>query len=231
MTTAALVLHKVCVQHPHCAEPVLRDVSFEIPQGQRVALLGLNGSGKTSLMMAIAGLVSFSGEIRVQGVALSPRTVRDVRDHLGVLFNVPEDQLLFPRVLDDVAFGLLRRHSPVATAHASAIAWLTALGIGDLAEQEIPSLSHGQKQRVALAGALVATPGLLLLDEPSAALDPPARRALARVLSSLDAAQILATHDLDFARRVCTRTLVLAHGRVAYDGSDPSTVTASWDED
>jgi cobalt/nickel transport system ATP-binding protein len=231
MTAPALVLRDVTVRHPQAASPVLRDVSFELAAGERVALLGLNGSGKTSLLMAVAGLVPFTGEIRVAGTTLGSRTTREVRDHLGVLFNVPEDQLLFPRVVDDVAFGLVRRGVPSEAAHAAAREGLAALGVADLAGHDVPSLSHGQKQRVALAGALVTRPALLLLDEPSAALDPPGRVALARLLCATPAAQLLATHDLEFARRVCARTVVLADGRVAYDGDDPREATAAWRED
>ena len=106
---------------------------------------------------------------------------------------------------------------------------LTALGIGQLAQSSLHHLSHGQKQRVALAGALVSAPPLLLLDEPSAALDPPAKRNLARLLAAQPVAIVLATHDLDFASGLCTRFLVLEGGRIVLDRTDVREIRQRWD--
>jgi cobalt/nickel transport system ATP-binding protein len=224
----ALEFREVTVRYAVDATPVLADASFTVAPGERVALLGLNGSGKTTLLAAAVGLVPHDGEILLGGERLTRRSVSAARERIGFVFNVPEDQLLFPRVLDDVAFGLTRRGVPAADAAARAKRALSALGIEHLAGASLHHLSHGQKQRVALAGALVTEPALLLLDEPSAALDPPAKRALAAVLERLDAAMLIATHDLDFAARVCTRFLVLADGRVALDGADAREVTRRW---
>lgn len=225
MTRAApaLAFDRVTVRYEPDAGPAIDDVTFSIGAGERTALVGLNGSGKTTLLMAAVGLVKCEGEIRVCGTAVSPRTAAAVRDHVGFLFNVPEDQLLFPKVIEDAAFGLLRRGSARTEAYRRAAAALDSLGVGALSEWPLQHLSHGQKQRVALAGAIVADPPLLLLDEPSASLDPPGRRSLARLLDRLDAAILIATHDLDFACRFCRRFIVLENGRIAHDGKDVST--------
>ncbi|MDP2958186.1 MAG: energy-coupling factor ABC transporter ATP-binding protein, partial [Longimicrobiales bacterium] len=156
------------------------------------------------------------------------RTAAEVRGKVGFLFNVPEDQLLFPKVIEDAAFGLLRRGEARTEAYRRAAEALGDLGVGRLAEWPLDNLSHGQKQRVALAGALVTKPPLLLLDEPSAGLDPPGRLALARLLDRLDAAMLVATHDLDFAVRFCHRFIALDAGRIVYDGGDASTVRRTW---
>jgi cobalt/nickel transport system ATP-binding protein len=220
VTSPVLELRRVGVRYEPDEPPVIEDVTFQVAAGERVALVGLNGSGKTTLLMAAVGLVPCRGEIVVDGIPLERRTAARIRDRVGFLFNVPEDQLLFPRVADDVAFGLLRRGASPEEARNGALLSLESLGIGDLAESPVHHLSHGQKQRVALAGALATRPSILLLDEPSAGLDPPGKRALARLLSAGDAAMVIATHDLEFARRLCSRYLVLHEGRITLDGTD-----------
>jgi cobalt/nickel transport system ATP-binding protein len=229
MTAPALCLRETTVRYESDHDAVLRGVSFSIAPGERVALVGLNGTGKTTLLAAVVGLVPHLGEIEVGGVALTRRTLSSIRDNVGFLFNVPEDQLLFPKVVEDAAFSLLRRGLRTSEAMAKARQTLGALGVAHLAEAPLHHLSHGQKQRVALAGALVTDPPLLLLDEPSAGLDPPGKRTLTRILSRIGAAMVVATHDLDFAKALCTRFLVLEGGRVALDTHDVNEVLRLWD--
>ena len=229
--TPALAFDRVTVRYEPDADPAVENVTFSLAAGERVALVGLNGSGKTTLLMAAVGLVACEGEIRVCGTPVSRRTAADVRDQVGFLFNVPEDQLLFPKVIEDAAFGLLRRGSARTDAYRRAATALDSLGVGTLAEWPLQHLSHGQKQRVALAGAIITEPPLLLLDEPSASLDPPGRWSLARLLDRLDAAMLIATHDLDFACRLCRRFIVLEGGRIAHDGEDVSTVRHLWERE
>jgi cobalt/nickel transport system ATP-binding protein len=207
---------------------VLSGIELALAPGERVALLGLNGAGKTSLLLALAGLLPHRGEIEVGGLRLSARSAPEVRARLGVVWNVPEDQLLFPRVLEDVAFSLVQRGLSPAEAAGRARQQLEALGAGELAEASVHRLSHGQKLRVALAGALVARPELLLLDEPSAGLDPPGQRALAGLLRRAPAGMLVATHDLAFAEATCGRFVLLDGGRLAYDGPSLEPVRARW---
>lgn len=225
----ALAFDCVTVRYEPDAEPAIDNVTFSLAAGERAAVVGLNGSGKTTLLMAAVGLVAYEGEVCVRGTSVSWRTAADVRDQIGFLFNVPEDQLLFPKVIEDAAFGLLRRGTARTEAYRRAAAALDGLGVGALAEWPLQHLSHGQKQRVALAGAIITAPPLLLLDEPSAGLDPPGRRSLARLLDRLDAAMLIATHDLDFACRLCRRFIVLEGGRIAHDGEDVSAVRRLWE--
>lgn len=224
----ALTFEDVTVRFERDAAPVLGGLSFSLARGERAALVGLNGSGKTSLLLAAVGLVGHEGLIRIDGVPVGRRTAAEIRRKTGFLFNVPEDQILFPLVIEDAAFGLLQRGEDRQEAYRRAGAALDDLGAGGLADSPAMHLSHGQKQRVALAGALVTRPPLLLLDEPSAGLDPPGRLALARLLDRQDAAMLVATHDLDFAGRFCRRYLALDHGRLAYDGRDLSMIRRLW---
>ena len=228
MSEPALLFRDVTVRYEPGAQPVIAGVSFSVAAGERVALVGLNGSGKTTLLLAAVGLVAHEGEICVAGIPVSRRTVAQVRERIGFLFNVPEDQLLFPKVIEDAAFGLLRRGMAAREAIEKARQMLDVLGVASLAETPLHHLSHGQKQRVALAGAIATAPPLLLLDEPSAGLDPPGKRALARLLSGLGGAMLVATHDLDFAARLCTRFVMLADGTIALNGTDLSQVLDLW---
>lgn len=229
MTEPALAFRDVSVRYEPGAAAILSGVSFSVAARERVALLGLNGSGKTTLLKSAVGLVPHEGEILVADTVVARRTLPKIRERIGFLFNVPEDQLLFPRVIDDVAFALVRQGQSSGEASAKAADVLNSLGISDLAESPVHHLSHGQKQRVALAGALVAAPGLLLLDEPSAGLDPPGKTVLARLLAGLDAVMVIATHDIAFAARLCTRFILLEQGRVAFDGTDTSEVLRGWE--
>lgn len=219
MAGHVLRLSDVSAKYPASREPALHGCTFTIAAGERVALLGLNGSGKTTLLLAVAGLVRTTGEIVVDGVSLGPSTLREVRNRIGMLFSTPEDQILFPRVLDDVAYGLVRRGMPPEQAAECARRALRMLDAEGLADKEPYLLSHGQRLRVALAGVLAAQPALMLLDEATAALDPPGRRALSGILRETPAAFLFATHDLDSARRACDRFLVLEGGRLVADTS------------
>jgi len=227
----ALEFVNVTVRWRPGGSPVLAGVSLALPAGERAALVGLNGSGKTTLLLAAVGVLPFSGAIRVAGTPLTPRTAAQLRRSVGFLFNVPEDQLLFPDALEDTALALLQRGEGREAAMDRARAMLGALGVEEAVGKSVAELSHGQKQRVALAGALVARPSLLLLDEPSAGLDPPGKLELARRLASLDAAVLMATHDLEFAARVCRRFLLLDGGAVAYDGGDAGEPLRRWGVD
>jgi cobalt/nickel transport system ATP-binding protein len=225
----ALEFDSVSVAYAGETRPSISNVTLRIDPGERVALLGNNGSGKTTILFAAAGLIPHTGIIRVGGVVLGPSTRGEARARLGFLFSNPEDQILLPRVLDDVAFALTRRGVPVTEQSMEARAMLQRLDSDGLAERSPHQLSQGERLRVALAGALIARPPLLLLDEPSENLDPPGKRRLASLLVETGAAMLLATHDLRFAGRCCTRFVVLAEGEVAKDTPYPGDLLPSWE--
>ena len=217
----ALAFEGVTVSYPGSDVAVIADVSLQIERGEKVALFGCNGTGKTTLLLAAAGIVPFTGRIVIDGIPVEKKTLSSVYERIGFLFNIPEDQILFPRVIDDVAWGLVRKGVPRTDAYVKAQTALDALGVADLAESTTYQLSHGQRQRVALAGAIVGEPSALLLDEPSSALDPRGRMALARMVRSLDGAMLVATHDVEFAATVCTRFSIIENRKLLHcDTSD-----------
>lgn len=185
----------------------LEDVNLTIEPGRVVGLLGPNGSGKTTLLSVLAGCVDYTGDVTVEGEAPKGRTLRNVRRRLGVLFENPDDQFLFPTVREDVGYAL--RGLPHEEMERRVDMLLADLGL-PTANRPIAALSRGQRQRVALAGVLAAEPGLLLLDEPTAALDEAEKRRLVDVLRASPATLLVATHDRAFAAALCPREIAVS---------------------
>ena len=153
------------------------------------------------------------------GTSVEESTLPSVRERIGVLFSVPEDQILLPLVLDDVSYSLRQRGMPQEAATIRARAVLADLGGKPLADRHVHAISHGERLRVALAGVLAPSPSLLLLDEPSTTLDPPGKRELAAVLGTLPSAALVATNDFSFVRAFCSKYLVLEQGGIVEEGS------------
>jgi cobalt/nickel transport system ATP-binding protein len=172
-------------------------VSFTLKPGDRALLVGPNGSGKSTLLRRIVGLLSGPGEIRVNGTPVTARSFRVIRRQVGFLWQNPDDALVMPDVVDDVAFGPLNDGLGVEAARALAADWLEQLGIALLVHRRVRDLSLGEKQLVSLAGVLARCPGLLLLDEPTSFLDAEARGRLREVVSALPTTMLLVSHEPD----------------------------------
>lgn len=200
----------------------LRGISFTVNDGEKVALVGANGSGKSTLLLHVAGALNVQeGRIIFRG-----REGQEVlRKNIGLTFQDSDDQLLMPGVLEDVAFSLAAEGVPVREAHERAAKILDTLGIGHLAERLPHKLSGGEKRMVSFAGVLAREPEVLALDEPSAGLDPKARRRVINFLRESSRTIILATHDLDMALDICTRAVILSDGAVVCEGALPELFT------
>src|SRR5436190_4815122 len=158
----------------------LDDVSFGVEAGECVAIVGPNGAGKTTLFLRLCGVLAGRlGEANVEGLdPADPAQRKKLPETIGIVFQNPDDQLFSPTVLDDVAFGPLNQGVTPADAKARAAEALAAVGLADAGDRVPFQLSGGDKRRAALAGVLAMRPAVLLLDEPSAFLDPRGRRAL-----------------------------------------------------
>ena len=196
----------------------VRGVDFQLAAGESVALLGANGSGKTTFLLHMAGLLRGEGEIRIGGVTLEDETLGAIRRSVGYVFQDSDDQLFMPTVLEDVAFGPLHRGVDATESMRRAREILATLGISHLENRAPYHLSAGEKKRASLAGVLVMNPEVLIFDEPTTFLDPPGQNELARLLIQLPQAKLIATHDVYFAKKVAGRAVFFAAGRIAGDG-------------
>lgn len=197
----------------------LAGVDLTVERGERVAILGPNGSGKTTLALHLVGaLERATGTVEVTGLPVVADHLAEVRRRVGFVFQDPDDQLLLPTVAADVGFGPSNHGVSGAELEARVAAALDVVGLTDAAERSPHHLSLGERRRVTLAGVLATHPEVLVLDEPSANLDPAARRDLLAIVGGLDITTIVITHDLPLAADLCPRSVVLAHGRVAVDG-------------
>jgi cobalt/nickel transport system ATP-binding protein len=201
--------------------PVLSNVELRVDVGEVVAVLGGNGAGKTALLRFIAGLLPRrAGRCLIGGVEV--RSARQaVAQSVGLVVQDPNDQLLGATVGEDVELGPRNLGLPPAQCAERVERALSTVGISALWQREIESLSLGERKRASLAGVLAMAPRVLLLDEPTAGLDPDGERALCETLRALAATgitQIVATHAIDLVPHFASRALVLAEGRVLADG-------------
>ena len=197
-------------------EPALDGLTLHVGEGERVAVLGPNGAGKTTLMLHLNGLLQGTGRVVIGGVELTRRTAPEVRRRVGLVFQDPDDQLFMPTVGEDVAFGPRNLGIDVEPAVEGALA---AVGMTGFEHLPPHALSLGQRRRVAVATVLAMQPEVLVLDEPSANLDPRSRRELLAVLDAIERTLIVVTHDLPFAAQTCERAVILSAGRIVADGS------------
>lgn len=212
----------------------LNDVSFEIAVGEVVGLVGPNGAGKTTLLLHLNGLLigesapavgsptpsptSTAPPVQVLGLPVTPRTAPEVRRIVGIMFQDPDDQIFCPTVGEDIAFGPRNLGFPPDEVARRTRNALSQVGLEGFESRSPLQLSCGERKRVCLAGVLACEPNLLALDEPSSNLDPRSRRQLIGILKSCGAAQLIATHDLELILDLCSRVLVLDHGRIQADG-------------
>ena len=196
-------------------------VGFTIAPGERVALIGANGAGKTSLLLSLVGILpAKQGAIRVGETLLDKKTLRYVRSQVGLVFQDPDDQLFMPSIFEDAAFGPRCFGCDEDETAERVKKALSSLNIERLAESSPLKLSAGEKRLAAIATVLSMEPEYLLFDEPTAFLDPRAKRLLAAILSSLPQGMLIATHDLTFAEELCSRVLLLQRGKLVSDAGN-----------
>jgi cobalt transport protein ATP-binding subunit len=197
----------------------LRGISLSLCPGDKVALVGPNGAGKSTLMLHLNGILNGKGDINVGGVPLTRDNLPVIRAMVGVVFQNPDDQLFSPTVFEDVAFGPLHMGLPEAEVIARVDRALEAVRMSSYRDRLSHHLSVGEKKRIAIATVLSMDPRILILDEPSAGLDPRARRALINLLRELPITMLVSTHDMKLVEELFPRTIVMDDGRIVADGS------------
>jgi cobalt/nickel transport system ATP-binding protein len=197
----------------------LRGVSINLCPGDKVALVGPNGAGKSTLMLHLNGILTGQGAIEVGGMQLNRDNLPVLRAMVGVVFQNPDDQLFSPTVFEDVAFGPLHMGLPEEEVIARVDAALEAVRMSSYRDRLSHHLSVGEKKRIAIATVLSMEPKILILDEPSAGLDPRARRTLINLLRDLPITMLVSTHDMRLVQELFPRTIVMDDGRIVADGS------------
>lgn len=190
----------------------LHDVTLDINR-QKTAILGLNGSGKSTMLQAIVGLVEFDGEIIVNGVTSSSKTMAQIRKMVGFIFQNPDHQLFMNTIREDIAFGLQNQGLSQEVIQEKVETIAKQLDIEDLLDRNTHQLSGGQKRMVAMATVLVMSPDIILMDEPTSFLDGKARRHFIELVQQLDCQVIIITHDLEMAKQVSDEVILMNDGQ------------------
>jgi cobalt/nickel transport system ATP-binding protein len=197
---------------------VIHELTLAFSGGERVALVGANGAGKSSLLLALVGALRIEGKIRIADIELGEKTLEDVRQRVGFVFAEPADQLFLGTVREEVEHGPRLRGKSADELRKRADAALEAVHLAGFDERPPTSLSLGEQRRLALATVLSIDAGALLLDEPTASLDGRARREVLAAIREQSATTLFATHDLDAALELDARVVLLRDGRLVADG-------------
>jgi len=232
----------------------LRSLDLVIPAEQCVALVGPNGAGKSTLLLHLNGILpeprhkwlgmmahrhagaqdagqgaieERSGAVWINGIRVSKNTAPEIRKRVGLVFQDPDDQLFAMTVLEDVAFGPINHGVSKPDALELARECLAQVGLVHVAHRSPQQLSFGERKRVCLAGVLACRPSILVMDEPTANLDPRARRRFIELIASLRLTKFLATHDLEMVLDVCDRAVLLDDGAIVADGVPRSLLSDS----
>jgi cobalt/nickel transport system ATP-binding protein len=196
----------------------LDEISLVIHPGEKVALIGPNGAGKSTLILQLNGILHGAGQVRIGGMTVNKDSLARIRAMVGLVFQSPEDQLFSPRVFDDVAYGPIYQGLPAEDIERRVAKSLQAVGMSDYGQRVSHHLSMGEKKRIAIATVLAMDPEVLILDEPTAGLDPRARRSFINLLRDLPLTLFVSTHDMLFADELFSRTVILDEGRLVADG-------------
>lgn len=197
---------------------VLQDINLTIRRGETVGLIGANGAGKSTIMKLILGLLSGEGQITVDGLTVNKQNLSRIRQKIGFVLQDSDNQMFMPTVYEDMIFGPRNYGMSKEEAEARVDDVLTQLGLQALKYRYNHKISGGEKRMAAIATILAMQPEVILMDEPSTALDPVNRRTVIRTICSLPQTKIIASHDLDMILDTCERVVLLSHGSIAADG-------------
>ena len=219
MADIAVKIHDLSFSYPD-GHQALSQTNLDLLRGEKVALVGPNGAGKSTLLIHLNGILhKQSGQIEICGLSLTDQNLGRIRAMVGLVFQSPDDQLFSPTVFDDVAFGPIYQGLSPDIVKARVYEALRMVRMEDYAQRVSHHLSVGEKKRIAIATVLSMQPEVLVLDEPSAGLDPRARRGLINLLRELPQTMIVATHDLPLVKELLPRTIIMDQGKIVADGN------------
>jgi cobalt/nickel transport system ATP-binding protein len=196
----------------------LQDISLNVNRGEKVAIVGANGAGKSTLLLHINGVLRGKGTIRVDGLECNTSNLGLIRAKVGVVFQNPDDQLFSITVYDDIAYGPRYQGLSREEIDQRVNKALRAVQMDAFGDRNPYRLSGGEKKRIAIATVLSMDPDILVFDEPTAGLDPRARRELIQLLQTLPQTLMIATHDLDLVELLTERMIIMNNGRIVADG-------------
>lgn len=197
---------------------VFDGISIDIYEGESVGIIGANGSGKSTLLKMIAGLLDYEGQIDVSGIRVEKKNLAEVRRKLGLVFQDSDSQLFMPRVYDDMAFAPRNYGYSEEETEKLVEDALSRLDIEYLKDRPNHKLSGGEKRLVCIATILAMKPEVILMDEPSIALDPYNRRNLINNLKNIKETRLIASHDLDMILETCGRVVLIKDGKIYAEG-------------
>lgn len=204
---------------------VLRDLSFEIQNGESVGLIGANGAGKSTLMKVLLGLLPHQGLITVDDLEVNKQNLKEIRRKLGFVLQNSDNQMFMPTVCEDIMFAPLNYGMSRDEAERRTDTVLAQLGLSDLKHRHNHKISSGEKRMAAIATVLAMDPEVLLMDEPTSALDPYNRRIVINTINSLPNTKIVTSHDLDMILDTCQKVILLSEGRIAAQGDAKEILT------
>ena len=198
--------------------PVIDDLSFHIRKGETVGLIGANGAGKSTIMKLMLGLLPAQGEILVEGMPVTKQNLSVIRQKIGFVLQDSDNQMFMPTVYEDMIFGPRNYGLTREEADARVDRVLKELGLESLKHRHNHKISGGEKRMAAIATILAMEPEMIVMDEPSTALDPVNRRRVISTINSRKETKLIASHDLDMILDTCQRVILLNHGRIVADG-------------
>ena len=199
---------------------VLENINFQLKKGESVGLVGTNGVGKSTLLRILVGLnKGFQGYVMVNNIPLEKKNLKTIRKNVGYVFQDADSQLFMSTVFDDVAFAPRNYGMSEAEVNEKTMEALKVVHIEQLKDKQIYKLAGGEKKLASIATILSTEPDVILMDEPSVALDPKNRRNLINILNRLNQAKIIASHDLNMIMDTCERTILLSDGKIIRDGN------------
>ena len=198
--------------------PVLQELTFDIGEGEAVGLIGANGAGKSTLMKILLGLLPYEGTVTVDGMRVEKKNLAEIRKKLGFVLQDSDNQMFMPTVYEDMMFAPRNYGLSKEEAEQRVDRTLEELGLMDLKHRYNHKISGGEKRMAAIATILAVEPQVILMDEPSTALDPVNRRTVIRTINDLTMTKLIASHDLDMILDTCDRVILLSHGCLAADG-------------